>query len=215
MAHVARKISAPVARKGFVMISIYFAPPRTGKTTFLARIALREHIKKKLGISNYDRVFANFPCKYTYEFDPYTDFGAFDMSNSLILWDEIGISLNNRAYKTMSQATIEAFKIHGHRHQDIIGCSQSFCDCDITVRRLATEFRLLQKCWFWPNMGKALRIIKNVGISDDQDIIDAYKFDPLPVRLLTTRRFYMPLYWGMFDSWEARKLPHKEFVYHD
>lgn len=197
------------------MIIIYFAPPRTGKTTFLARIALKEHIKKKLGISDYDRVFANFPCKYTYQFDPYKDFGVFDMDNSLILWDEIGISLNNRAYKTMSQATIEAFKLHGHRHQDIIGASQDYNDCDITVRRLATEFRLLKRCWFWPNMCKALRIHKSVGISEDKDIIDAYEFDPLPVRILTTRRFYMPLYWHMFDSWSAEKLQPKDFVYHD
>lgn len=202
------------------MISIYFAPPRTGKTTFLARIALIEHIKKKIGISNYVKVFANFPCKYTYQFDPYNDFGVYDMTdeangNVLILWDEIGISLNNRAYKLMSQSTIEAFKLHGHRHQDIIGCSQDYNDCDITVRRLATEFRLLKRCWFWPNMGKALRIHKSVGISEEKEIIDAYQFDPLPIRIFTTRRFYMPLYWHMFDSWECKKLPSKTFDYHE
>lgn len=204
------------------MITIYFAPPRTGKTTFAARIAFWEHIKSKFGLSHYKRIYANFPCKYTYFFNPYEDFGKYNMceedgSNTLILWDEIGISLNNRAYKTLSQATIEAFKIHGHRHQDIIGLSQDYSDCDITVRRLATEFRLLRRCWFWPNTCKALRIKKSVGISEDKDIIDAYEFDPLPVRIFTTRRFYMPLYWHMFDSWEAPKLPDKPsgYEYHD
>lgn len=196
------------------MITIYFAPPGVGKTTLAARFVFWEWVRSKFHRNKYSRVLCNFPCIHSYEFD--TDMiGSVDMSDSLILIDEIGISMNNRKWADMSQDMIKHLKLHRHYKEDIIGFSQSYQDMDITVKRLATEYRLLKKCWFWPYTVKALRITKTISIDDNtHEIVDAYQFDPWYIRFFTTKRYYLPLYWHMFDSWEAPKLPKAVFRHH-
>ena len=143
------------------------------------------------------------------------DLGSTDMSDSLILCDEMGVDWNNRRFKDLTDDTIRFLKYHRKYHSDIIGFSQSYIDMDVTIRRLSTRMYLLKRCWFWPWCTKALRITKTISIDDNtHDIVDAYQFDNLFIRLFTTKRFYMPLYWHMFDSWDAPKLPIKRFKEH-
>lgn len=202
------------------MITIYFAPPGVGKSTLAARFAMLEHIRSKLGISRYDRVYCNFPCKYTYQFD-IDDYGKFNTGGSdkgsLILIDEIGICHNNRDWKSLSKETRDHYKLHRHyKEADIIGFSQSYEDMDTTVRRLCTRMYLLRKCTILPYHVKALRITKQVTIDDERhEIVDGYSFDPWWLRWLTTKRYYLPFYWHMFDSWSCPQLPDKEFLYHE
>lgn len=196
------------------MIKIYFAPPGVGKTTLAARFVFWEWIRSKLHRNRYKRVLCNFPCAHSFEFDT-KQIGFVDMSESLVLIDEIGIDMNNRNWANMPQETIRALKLHRHYKIDIIGFSQSYMDMDTTIKRMATEYRLLKKCWLWPFTVKALRITKTISIDDNtHDIVDAYQFDPWYIRWLTTKRYYMPLYWHMFDSWNAPKLPKAVFKEH-
>lgn len=196
------------------MITIFFAPPGVGKSTLAARFAMREWLLSKFKRSKYSRVLCNFPCSKTYQFNE-SQLGFDDMSNSLIIYDEMGIGMNNRAYKSMPQEAIQFLKYHRKYHTDIIGFSQSYADMDVTVRRLCTRMYLLKKCWFWPYTTKALRITKTISIDDNtHDIVDAYEFDSLFVRIFTTKRYYLPFYWHMFDSWEAPKLPKRAFKWH-
>lgn len=195
------------------MITIYFAPPGVGKSTLCARYAFFEHIKMKLGISKYDRVLCNYPVKYTYLFDK-DSIGTWDMSSSLILMDESSIEFNNRDYKEMRQEKRDHFKLHRKYREDWVIFSQSYDDMDITIRRLCTEMYLLKKCTLLPYTVKALRIRKFVQVDDEHHtIVDGYSFDPWYLRIFTTRRYYLPFYWDMFDSWHAPKLPIKEYKY--
>lgn len=194
------------------MIITFFGPVGVGKTTVLARYAFWEHIKKKFGKSQYREVLANLPCKHTKYFCK-SDIGVKDTSGCLILWDEIAIDLNNRAYKDMKQNLIEHLKLHRHYKEDIYIFSQSYDDMDITLRRLSNRFYLLKRCTIWPHFVKALRITKTISIDEKtHEITDAYQFDHWLVRWLTTKRYYMPLYWHMFDSWTAPPLKKWEFT---
>lgn len=194
------------------MITVYYGPPGVGKTTVLARYAFCNFIRSKLHLPCYPRVFCNYPMKHTYQFSK-KDFGVYDMSDSLILIDESSIDYNNRKFKDLPMSTIEHAKTARHYKEDIIMCSQAFNDTDVTFTRLATRYYLLRKSKI-PNHIKALRITKAADIDKDtHQPIDGYTFDFWLLRLFTTRRFYAPLYWHMFDSWECKKLPTKKFKY--
>lgn len=200
------------------MISVYFAPPGIGKSTLCARIAFWEHVKKKLHISKYNRVYSNFPLKYTYLYEK-EDLGMFSFGDghNLILCDEAGIWFYAREYKRMEKKQIEFFKLARHYHCDIILFSQSF-DIDKSIRDNAPELRYLKRCTLLPYHIKALRIHKSIMVDEIQhQLLDGYEFDPIFTRIFTTRRYYLPFYWGMFDSWDAPDLEEKPggFKYYD
>lgn len=124
------------------MISLYFGSPGAGKTTLGSRIVYKELRKKK---PKYDRVYTNFECVGSYQIDS-QDFAVFmPPPNSLIIIDEAGIDFNNRKYKDLKQSIIEFLKLHRHYCCDIIFLSQSWEDCDITIRRLADKLIYIKK----------------------------------------------------------------------
>lgn len=201
------------------MITIYFAPPGVGKSSLCARFAFWEHVKSKLHMQTYDRVMCNFPVKYTYQFTK-DDIGSYDLSwdvesnsrkSTLVLYDEASTDFHARFYKAMSISQIEHFKKHRKYNEDIAVFSQSF-DVDKVIRELAPRLYYLKPCTFLPYHIKALRISKFMNVDNEQhDMCDGFKLDPWFLRIFTTRRYYLPFYWGMFDSWDPPELKHKEF----
>jgi len=188
------------------MITIYFAPPGVGKSTLCARFAFWEWFKKKFSNNKYERVFCNFPVKHTFLYEK-DDLGVYDMgSNTLILLDEAGSEYWSRSYKDLARHQMDYFRKHRHYRHDIILFSQSF-DCDKLLRDLTPMLYYIKKCWFWPYTVKCLRIHKSMIVDEDShQLLDGYEFDPFLVRLFTTKRYYLPPYWGLFDSWETPKL---------
>lgn len=198
------------------MITVFFAPPGVGKTSLAARFAWWQWFRSKFGKSKYLRVYANFPLKHTYTFEK-SDIGIFDFcppdeeGNFLMLMDEAGIDFNSRRFKEMTDQQIQHFKEHRHHSEDWYVFSQSF-DVDKVLRDLTPELRYLKKCWFWPHTIKSLRIHKSMIVDDtSHQLLDGYEFDPPLLRLFTTKRYYLPPYWGMFDSWSKRPLKYKDF----
>ena len=209
------------------MITIYFGSPGVGKSSLLARFALIHHIRSKLPkfLRKYDRVLSNYPIKHTYLFDK-SDIGQFDLtmggykdkteSNTLVLFDEAGVDFSARAYKLLKDYQNEHFRKHRKYREDWIVCSQVFNDMDKTIRDLAPRLYYLKKCTYLPYHIKALRLKKSCSVDDtSHQIIDGYEFDHWFIRIFTTRRFYLPFYWGLFESWDAPDLPYKEFKRYD
>lgn len=167
------------------MIKIYFGSPGAGKTT----LACRE-IKKNR--KRYDYIFANFGCKIA-DFDDVdlTGLGKWTFPrNSLIEVDEAGITYNNRKFKTLSQETIQWYKLHRHYGCDVSVWSQSWEDMDITLRRLADRLYYIRK--FGP-FTLQRRVFKRVTVDEKtQQIIDGYKMVS-PIYL-----FLKPLYYVSF-----------------
>lgn len=124
------------------MISLYFGSPGAGKTSLAARIVYKETMRKK---RKYDRVYTNFQCLGSYVINS-EDFSSFAPApHSLVIIDEAGIDFNNRRYKDLKQSIIEFLKLHRHYEVDIVFLSQSWEDCDVTIRRLANNLIYIRK----------------------------------------------------------------------
>lgn len=124
------------------MISLYFGSPGAGKTSLAARIVYKETTRKK---KRYERIYTNFECVGAYAIDS-KDFSTFTpIPHSLVIIDEAGIDFNNRKFKDLKQQIIEFFKLHRHYEVDIVFLSQSWEDCDITIRRLANALIYIRK----------------------------------------------------------------------
>lgn len=188
-------------------IKVIFGAPAAGKTTHAAMIC------KKCCKHNI-KVFANFPVEGAYEIDPIKDFGVYNISHGVVLFDEAGITANNRKFANKSkngsipQTFIEFLKLYRHFHiKDIYVYSQAPDDMDITIRRLSTEFYLLKKSII-PQFSYTRRISRIIGQIDPitKQITDGYQYVPL-----SKRYFFRPLYYNMFDSWSVPPLPEREF----
>lgn len=176
------------------MISLYFANPGGGKTSFLSKIAHSRKYKKK-----YDKIFCNVPIKDTYMFDVTKDLGISHIENSLILIDEGAIELDNRTPLKSFQKTF--LRLHRHYKCDIIICSQSWEDVNIVVRRLYDHIYLINRIPLFKHWSVIRRIKKCIDISEEGQIVDMYYFTFLGLRL-----FYRRPYYKYFNSYDKPQL---------
>lgn len=177
---------------------IYFGVPGSGKTTFAAWLS-KGDIKHKV------RVYSNVPIKGTYEISK-EDIGVYNIHDGRLILDEAGAEFNNRKWKSFTDEQIKWFKKHRHFGVDIACFSQSFDDCDVTLRRLATCLYLVKKSVI-PFFVKRKRILKKIGINrDTKQLEDQYYF-----QFLGSRYIFCPSLWKMFKKEERYYLPEKEF----
>ena len=201
------------------MIRTFFARPGAGKTTTCCALA------KKYS-KNYDHIYLNFhntvPGVHTCDL---TGLGTWTFEpHSYIAVDEAGIEFNNRKYKTLSQDAIKWLKMHRHYRCDIDFFSQSWEDCDATIRRLSSELWILYRLGPW-TLGR--RIYKRVGVDKNtHQIIDEYRMAsmlwlliwPLQLGYPFAKKFtltFRPFYYKFFDSWECDELLVRPFPIHN
>ena len=212
------------------MVSLVFGSPGSGKTTYACYLfhkdqkKIRKFLKrrrssraqitakqmKKYGLHKH--YFANFPNKLSTVFKDTLKLGEFTLpQNSLLICDEAGIEFNNRGFKSFPKPLISWLKLHRHYKVDCCFISQSWEDCDITIRRLADEL------WYLRKLGPftlARRVKRFVDINDDSQIIDGFVFRKLIYKLLpppfhqdSFRIIFRPFYYKYFDTYEAPELP--------
>lgn len=182
------------------VLSIYFGVPGCGKTT-LASAFTQKYYKKY-------PVYSNVPIKNSYSISK-KDIGSISLTDGLLILDECSIEYNSRAYKDMPQSTIAWFKLHRHYGMKCILFSQSWNDCDITLRRLAYDYYVVRRSLI-PYHICSVPIRRRISINENtKEPCDEYRFDHPLVRLFTTKRYFAPFYWKHFNSWEAPALPKK------
>lgn len=179
---------------------IYIGIPGSGKSTIAALIARKVLKKKKRA------VYSNFAIKGTYEFSIKDDLGYYDISNSVLILDELGVDLDNRNWKNnFTQDQVYFIKHHRHYNVDIYGFSQSF-DMDSKMRNLAREYRIVYKS-FIPFFVVSRSIGRKIDINKDTgEIIDRYYW-----KFMSRKFYFMPKSWKLFNSYSKRLLPSKHF----
>ena len=179
-------------------IDCYVGLPGSGKTTIAAAEASKA-LKK--GIKVYSNVPIKGCIKYSCE-----DLGLFDVSNSLIIIDEAGIEFNNRRYASFKDYTLRFFKLHRHYHTRIIVFSQAN-DSDKVIRSLSRQNWIVHRKFFGL-VAACTCVHTNIDVSDTgDDVIRKYSLPHPFIQIFERKRYFMPLYWKYFDSWEAPVLP--------
>lgn len=172
------------------MIYGVFGLPRSGKTTFLCKIA-------KKAMKRGEKVFTNFPCKGAYKLD-FSTLGKYEYSDCLLLIDEISLICDSRDWKNFNSDLRYFFTNHGHYNVNIYYCSQWFTDTDIKIRRMTEQLYYIERKGFGLSM--RFDVLRDVVTTDSGEISDTYKFKH-------GRLFFRPFYYKMFDSFSRKKLP--------
>ena len=214
------------------MINYYFGLPGCGKTTHLVSAALKENKRINSNRSHFSRVLSNvrfsLPAGVVsncYYFDN-EDFGKFDMSDSLILFDESSFSFDNRDFKTLKPNVRQFLMLHRHYHCNIYFYNQTYDGIDKKIRFITNNVYYLKRniltgktvphrIKYVMHIPKKPRERDIVNSSENGDITMRYYqsgfFEHLFSKLLLERPIKLRKYFKFFDSYEAPKLPFKEF----
>ena len=193
------------------MITCFFGLPGCGKSTLLAKIATIELKKIRKGKSRYRRVLSNYYIKGCQKL-VFSEIGLVDMSESLILIDEISLDADSRDYKEFSKHHKQFFILHRHYGTDIIYATQQYDGVDRKIRELTHNLYYMKKIG---PITYATSIFRKVTIPEDSEIKMGYVFPSL-MKILTDLKNTMifcwrPRYYKYFDSFDAPELPEKEF----
>lgn len=192
------------------MLTGVFGLPGAGKTTLLCALADRAIAQKPLYIGHkpfwtmplgefqhYDRVYCNFPMVGAYKLN-FDHLGLFDFSRSLILIDEIATLANSRDWKSFDSHKVEFFAKHRHQKCDVIYCSQSYRNMDLTIREITAQLLYIRKQGEYTVVSPITK-----GFKVEPSMEEAYT---LQARLYSSR-FKRKKFYHLFDSYEHKELP--------
>lgn len=214
------------------MINYYFGLPGSGKTTHLVSVAIRENKLINKGRSKFKRILSNvrfsLPAgveSHCYYFDN-DDFGKFDMSDSLILFDESQMMFDNREYKSMTTERRNFLMLHRHYRTCICFYNQTYDGIDKKIRCITNNVYYLRKNIFTGRtvarrikfamyIPKKPRRGEIVTQCENGEITYRYYKSGLLEHLISRLFIHPPIrlskYYRYFDSYEAPALPVKEF----
>lgn len=192
--------------KKFSTVNIVAGLPGSGKTTCAAYLTKNFTCKKKYKKLGY-RVYSNIPIISAYPYDFQEEFGKYDMKNALIICDEAGLVANNRDFKNFRKCQLEYLKLLRHRSNLLFVFSQTWDDMDLKIRSMSGMTWICKRSTF-PFVTKLVPVHRQIGVDeDDKQMKDIFFIDHPIKRFFTTRRFFRPLYYKFFDSYEAPFLP--------
>lgn len=175
-------------------MNIYLGVPGSGKTTLAAYLA--KHSKSS-------KVYSNVPIKGCLKVSK-DDLGTTDISEGVVIWDEIGIDYNNRKYKSLSSETIQYLKLFRHYKISSFNCFSQGLDLDITFVRLSDHVYILKKVF--PFFVVFIGCRRFVGPNEHKELADGYEYSPIDTHIV-----FAPPLWRMFDTYDAPSLPFKDF----
>lgn len=193
------------------MITCFFGLPGCGKSTLLAKIAVRELKRIRKGKSPYRYVLSNYYIKGCHQLK-FDMLGHVDMSNCLILIDEISLDADSRDYKQFGHDLKQFFILHRHYRCDIIYATQQYDGVDRKIRELTHNLYYMKKLG---PISFGTTIFRKITISEESEIKMGYVF-PSFIKLLTDLKNTMvfcwrPSYYKYFDSFDAPELRKIEF----
>lgn len=193
------------------MITGFFGLPGCGKSTLLAKVAAKELKKIKKGKSKYKRILCNYYIKGCYKLD-FRQLGVYDMSDSLILIDEITLEADSRDFKNFAFTTKQFFVLHRKYNIDVIYCTQQWDAVDRKIRELTENLYYMKRIGPFT---MATAIYRKICITEEQEIKMGYVF-PTFIQLVTNLSSNVIFVWRRrwykyFYSLECPKLPEMKF----
>lgn len=193
------------------MITCFFGLPGCGKSTLLAKLAYKELKRIKKGKSKYVRVLSNYFIRGCSVLD-FDMLGKYDMSNSLILIDEISLDADSRDFKSFSKPLKQFFILHRHYGCDIIYATQQYDGVDRKIRELTQNLYYMKKAG---PLTYATAIYRKITITEDSEIKMGYVLPKL-IKIISNIRHTMifcfrPRYYKLFDSFDAPVLPKYDY----
>ena len=186
-------------------IYTFFGVPGSGKTTIAAAV-VKKCLKKHIP------VYSNVPLLGAFKVSK-SDIGSFQfpLFNSdrcILVWDECGIDFDARNYKgNFKDFQVAWWKLHRHYRTTVLLFSQGYDDMDKKLRTLTKQFYLVKMDHIF-NVIKAYPINFDIGINEmTGEIQSMYSFDGPWLKHFTCLRIFAPLYWKIFDSYDAPSLP--------
>lgn len=209
------------------MITGYFGVPGCGKTTMATKLAVKQiksdNFRRKLHLKpKYEHVLTNFACKGCEKID-FTDIGVFDITDSLIILDELTIDADNRDFKNFKKSSVEGFVYHRHDFNDIVYFTQQYDAVDKKIRNLTARLYYMKMSYILP-VSRARQIFREYKINEfNGDLIMGYRFANFWELFLDFVLFngkvgsirksvFRPLYYKYFDSF-CRPYSRKPFDY--
>ena len=166
--------------------------PGAGKTTVLTMIAQNLLAGRSvMGLSPRSRVLTSFPCPGCYKLNP-LDIGKVDISDCVILIDEISEFFDCRQYRSFDTDTMLYFKLARHYKTDLCYASQSANDADRKIRSLVSTTYIIDK-FFCFTLIKP--IIKSHALVKGEP---GERFEIAP--LTAWKWCYRPKYYKYFDE---------------
>ena len=172
------------------MIQGVFGLPRSGKSTYLAKLA-RKAIKKGI------KVYSNYYIEGCYTLD-FSNLGKYDYSDCLMLIDEISLLADSRDWKDFDSDLKYFITNHGHYNVTLVYCSQSYQDCDKKIRNCTDSLYYITKLPF--GFSRVRLIDKVMGVSEGR-MQEVYELSGLG------HFVFRPRYYKYFDSFVRRPLP--------
>ena len=196
------------------MVSGYFGVPGCGKTTILTAIAQKELIKISKGKSSYKHVLTNFYCKGCERID-FSDMAVYNITDSLILLDEITLDADSRDFKQFSAGLKEFFTLHRHVYNDIVYFCQDFSRVDKTIRNVTYDLWYVTKTVipFFNRWSVARQIYRNIDINEySSELVLGYRFAKFTEVIFGRPKkiIYRPHWYPYFDSFDAMGLDQRD-----
>lgn len=186
------------------MIKCYFGVPGVGKSTIL----VKEYLKNK---KKYDHIYTiNLDIKGVPKIEKEV-LEKYKMYNTLILWDEITLDHDNRAFKTFPKGTLEFIVMHRHLGTDIIYATQNFENVDKKIRDLTSELWYMEKSVvpLFRKFTRSRRIYRTININElNSELTLGYRYCQGLEKFFASnlKIDYRPKYYKYFNTKEEGKL---------
>lgn len=187
------------------MLNIYCGVPGCGKSSLAALYAKKALAK---GIT----VWSNVPISGCYQYTP-EDLGTYEICNGLLILDEAGLDFNNRNFKKFTDAQNYFFKYHRHYGVRVLVFSQSWEDMDLKIRLLAHNIYVVRSSPLLSRLGfiSTLKVKTKIGIDElTKKLVD--QFDLVHPLLGGFRLHFVRPAWKLFDTYERKQLPAKQWM---
>lgn len=193
------------------MVTCYFGVPGVGKTTLLAKFAIKGLKLVKSG--RYENVYTNFYCKGCKRLD-FKVLDTYKIYNSLIILDEITLDADNRKFKSFPDGVRDFFILHRHLGNDIIYATQSYEMVDLKIRQVTQELWYMSRSVvpILSEFTSAKRIYRQININEHtSELTLGYRFCNLIEAFFTTnyKSVFRRRYYKYFDSFEEGALENR------